>query len=132
MSEDNKLDLYWLFQYLEEDNFRGAERNFKIYKIQKVIVEEFRIYPWANLNFKQLTVVKIIGVLEYLIPKKYLLFQKASDKLFFKEPKMKRIGYDTKGMNGHEKDALKHVLFYYHLVKNNTKKFLNLLKEKNS
>ena len=125
-------ELFWLFQHLEEFDYHGAEQNFKDCKIHKVIIEEFRVYPWANLNFKELPVVKIIGVLEYLIPKEYLLFQKPSNKLFFKNPKMKRIGYDIKDFTDHEKDALKHILFYYHLVKHNTAKLMNLINGKKS
>jgi len=102
--------------------------NFKV--IDRVIIEEFRVFPWANLNFSELEVVEIIGVLKYLIHPDDRMMSKTGYKKAFPDKKIQDLGYNITYLDGHQKDAFRHILYYYHIINKNTDKLKAYMKQK--
>lgn len=98
--------------------------------IDRVIIEEFRVFPWANLNFSELEVVEIIGVLKYLINPDDRIMSKTAYKTTFPDKKIKDLGYEIKYLDGHQKDAFRHALYYYHIKCNNTERLKIYMQKK--
>ena len=87
--------------------------------IAGVVMESFQLYPGKALSqsFSQFKTVEVIGVCKYLcelhgIP---VIMQGAHQKAFFSDGKLERLGYTVASV--HERDALRHVLYYLQFIK---------------
>lgn len=97
--------------------------------VDNVLIEEFRVYPWANLNFSNLDAVEIIGILKYIIDEDYIIMSKTSTKSFFTDKKIKDLDYPIKDMDKHQKDAFRHILYYYHITLKNQERFKKFIEK---
>lgn len=113
--EYNKKDREIFERIGEKERYYGFETIFYKFNIDILVYEEFKLYPWKakQKSWSTFPTVEVIGVLKYLAEKHdiKIIGQGADAKDFFDNKKLKWIGlYD--GFSAHERDAIRHALYY--------------------
>lgn len=99
--------------------------NIEFYKLLKsyselvVIIERFRLFPWKfrSLSWSVLYPIKIIGTIEGYCELLKIPFveQDTVIKKFFTDEKLRKLKlYRKRQFSVHERDAIRHALYYLH------------------
>ena len=111
---DGKLQCSYTLEY---QKFIEHVLEYKWIRVDLIIAEEFRIYPWAAhaSNFQVLYSPKILGMLELISNKHHipLILQWASNaKQSITDTVLKENSWWERLKNAHERDAGRHALMY--------------------
>lgn len=110
MNQDLKM---WGELGHEKEIFKLLSKN----SIRMVIIEQFKLYPWRSkaLYWSSLRTIEIIGAIKaYCILLKIpFILQDPNAKKFFSNKKLQNLNL-YKGFSVHERDAIRHALYYLH------------------
>lgn len=91
----------------------------KSYSNLTVIIERFRMFPWKyrSLVWSTLYPIKVIGAIEGYCELLQISFveQDPTAKKFYTDKKLRKLKlYRKRDFSAHERDAIRHALYYLH------------------
>lgn len=111
----NKKDRDLIVNVGEKSGYKGFDSLIENYEPDLIVYEEFKLYPWKakQKSWSTFPTVEVIGVLKYIAEQKNvkIIGQGADTKTYFDDKKLKWCGV-YKGYSAHERDAIRHGLFY--------------------
>lgn len=118
----NKKDAK-IFKKVGEKNLHfGFDKIIESGDIHLIVYEEFKLYPWKAKakSWSTFPTVEVIGILKYLAAQNDIpiIGQGADCKQFFDDKKLKWCKM-YKGYSPHERDAIRHALYYLDFKEDN-------------